>query len=1022
MARCGGERMVDELRDVLDDFAFRAKRLAAPLLQPFGRASEAVALDGAEIDGLRRIRAALRAAEERVVTDDFVRLWLRELEDLERMAEDVLEELEFEALRASRLERFKLQLLRSSAGKRKRELSSLFSSSPDRLNRKIGKIMERYNDLARDRDALRLRSSDGERRREPSPLTPTSCLTKCSLHEESGTRSRSLSCSYLMNITARVSYSVVPIVGAAGVGKTSLVQHIYNDEALRSKFDMKMWVWVCQEFDVLKLTRKLAEEATESPCGFAEMNQLHRIIAKRLEGKRFLLVLDDVWDESLVRWTSLLVPLKSAAPGSRIVVTTRSAKVARMMAFKIHQLGYLTDTTCWSVCRDAALQDRDPSKSVAAKCKGLPLAANAAGSVLSIAIDRKHWETVEQSDLWANNEVIDHTLPALLVSYNSLQKPLKHCFSYCSLFPKEYVFRKDKLVRLWLAQGFAAADGESDAEDIACRYFHNLVERFFLQQSPSYDHNEQRYVMHDLYHELAEYVAADEYSRIERFTLSSVNGEARHLSLTPSETHSHEIGEFHASNNKYMNESQYPGLRTLLVVQRTKHYDGRKTSSIQKPSVLFKAFVCLRALDLSNTDMEGLPNSIGELIHLRYLSLENTKIKCLPESISSLFKLHTMNLKCCNYLSELPQGIKFLANLRHLELPRIDNWNVYMPCGISELTNLQTMHTIKFTSDSGSCGIADLVNLDNLRGELCISGIENVSKEQIATEAIMKNKGELRKLVLQWSHNDSMFANDASSVLDSLQPHPALEELIIMGFFGVKFPVWMGSQCSFKLSFLELKDCRNCKELPSLGLLPCLKHLFINSLTSIKHVRWMLSSGDHTSSGDFQSRIAFPTLETLKFTDMESWEHWDETEATDFPCLRHLTILNCSKLTGLPKLLALVDLRIKNCECLLDLPSFPSLQCIKMEGCEVLPFQNPSVQDSQKTWTFLRCAGQILECNVVACTDLTFGQTNVHSSEEEIGNGVIFHIGQDEAVELVSCKPVWVQIGQPEEVEIICID
>lgn len=88
----------------------------------------------------------------------------------------------------------------------------------------------------------------------------------------------------------------------------------------------------------------------------------------------------------------------------------------------------------------------------------------------------------------------------------------------------------------------------------------------------------------------------------------------------------------------------------------------------------------------------------------------------------------------------------------------------------------------------------------------------------------------------------------------------------------------------------------------------------------------------------------------------------------------------------------------------------------------MLPFQNPSVQDSQKTWTFLRCAGQILECNVVACTDLTFGQTNVHSSEEEIGNGVIFHIGQDEAVELVSCKPVWVQIGQPEEVEIICID
>ncbi|KAL5213775.1 hypothetical protein ABZP36_002927 [Zizania latifolia] len=114
--------------------------------------------------------------------------------------------------------------------------------------------------------------------------------------------------------------------------------------------------------------------------------------------------------------------------------------------------------------------------------------------------------------------------------------------------------------------------------------------------------------------------------------------------------------------------------------------------------------------------MEGFPNSIRELIHLSYFSLENTKIKCLPESISCLFKLHTMNLKCCNCLGELPQGIKFLANLRHLELPCINNWNVYIPCGIAELANLQTMHMIKFTSDSSSCGIADLVILDNLRG------------------------------------------------------------------------------------------------------------------------------------------------------------------------------------------------------------------------------------------------------------------------------------------------------------------
>lgn len=1080
---CRGERLVDDLRDFLDDFAFRAKRLAAPLLQPFGPSSEPSAVGDGELDRLKsklkRIRATLRAAEDRVVTDDFVALWLRELRDLEHAAEDVLEELEFEALRAARLELFKAQLLRSSAGKRKREISLMFPSSPDRLKCKIDKIMERYNEIARDRDALRLRSSDGERRQEVSPITPTSCLMKCRLHGRERDKRRVTELLLSDEANCCSVYSVVPVVGPAGVGKTSLVQHIYNEEAISSKFDIKMWVWVCQEFDVLKLTRKLAEEATVSPCGFAEVNQMHRVITNRLKGKRFLLVLDDVWDESGDHWASLQVPLKCAAPGSKIMVTTRSTKVAKAMASKIHQLGYLSDNNCWSVCQDAALRGRDPSilddslisigKSIAARCSGLPVAANAVGNVLSSAIDRNHWEAVEQRDLW-NSEVVGQILPALLVSYNSLQKHLKRCFSYCSLFPKEYLFRKDKLVRLWLAQGFVEADRERHAEDIACEYFDDLVEKFFLQRSP---YNEERYVMHDLYHELAEYVSSKEYSRMEKATFCNVDEDARHLSLAPSED-PNEIMQFYALHNQYMKEFHIPGLRTLLVVRKDEPKDDGNTLRINFPSDLLKPFVSLRALDLSNTDIKCLPRSIGELIHLRYLSLENTKIKCLPESISALFKLHTMNLKCCEWLGELPLGIKFLTNLRHLELPSMDNWNVYMPRGIGELTNLQTMHMIKVGSDSGSCGIADLVNLNKLKGELCISGIENVTSAQITPEASIRNKGELRKLILLWSCIDSMFADEASSVLDSLQPHPDLVELIIRGFSGVRFPLWLGDQYMFSLSIVELKDCRNCKKLPSLGRLPCLKHLSINSLTSIKHVGRMFSCYDETSCSDCRSSTSrsFPTLETLKFTNMDSWEQWDETEATDFPCLQHLTIMRCSKLRGLPKVQALQNLRIKNCENLLDLPSFPSLQCIKIEGfcsvshilqlpifshletlelrcnkklisvkkvqnfvtlhssrlkkehkisgCQVLPFQNLSVQDSQKTWTFLRCAGGILECNCnfVACTDLAFGQTNVPPSEAK---DVSFHAGQPEDVELVSCNPVWIQMGQPDEIELVCI-
>ncbi|KAK3144953.1 hypothetical protein QOZ80_4AG0320300 [Eleusine coracana subsp. coracana] len=345
--------LIDDMRNFLGDFALRAKRLAAPLLQPFGPSSEPSTIDDGELDKLKsklkRINATLRDAENLVVSDESAKLWLRELRDLEHAAEDVLEELEFEALRATLLEPFKAQLLRSSAVKNKRKVRSMYSSAPDRLKRKIASNMERYNEIARDRDALRLRSSDGERRQEGSAMMPTSCLMKCHrLHGRELDKRRVVDLLSSDKANCSDVYSVVPVVGPAGVGKTSLVQDIYNDQDFSSKFHTKMWLWVCQELDVLKLTRKLAEEATESPCGFADMNQMHRVITDRLQGKRFLLVLDDVWDGSC--WMSLQVPLKCAAPGSKIIVTTRSCKVAKMMALKIHQLGFLSDTNCWFVC------------------------------------------------------------------------------------------------------------------------------------------------------------------------------------------------------------------------------------------------------------------------------------------------------------------------------------------------------------------------------------------------------------------------------------------------------------------------------------------------------------------------------------------------------------------------------------------------------------------------------------------------------------------------------------------------
>ncbi|WVZ86380.1 LOW QUALITY PROTEIN: hypothetical protein U9M48_033169 [Paspalum notatum var. saurae] len=174
-----------------------------------------------------------------------------------------------------RQQNFKAQLLRSS--KTRAQLDVLLPS-PGRLSRKIAKIME--SGTARsDRDVPRLRrSGDGERRKEARPMTLTGCLVKCWLYSMgrrglgAGQDAGHESSTCLLLLPGESSccgvYSVVPIIpfrcwAAPALGRlVSSVQHIYNDQTDGSEFYIKR---VRQESDVLKLTRKLAEEATQNP-------------------------------------------------------------------------------------------------------------------------------------------------------------------------------------------------------------------------------------------------------------------------------------------------------------------------------------------------------------------------------------------------------------------------------------------------------------------------------------------------------------------------------------------------------------------------------------------------------------------------------------------------------------------------------------------------------------------------------------------------------------------------------------
>ncbi|KAJ3670297.1 hypothetical protein LUZ60_010621 [Juncus effusus] len=920
----------DKLKDAVGAFYYASMKLATPILKKFGSGSKPAPLDEEELEQLKSklegIRALLKEADRLSISDESVKLWLRELRDLECSAEDVLEEIDFESIRSTRLEKFKVELLRNSSGKRKHETGFLFFPSTSSLKLKIEKLLRRYCDVLADRKALRLREGEGVRRSRPLPLLASSSYAKSELLGREKDMNKVTELLLSDDISNGSVYSVIPIVGMAGVGKTALTQHIYQDALVDSKFDLKIWVWVSQEYDVGRVTCKMAQEILKRSCESSETNLLHGKMIEQLKDKRFLLVLDDVWDEDENRWESLMVPLNYGAKGSKIIVTTRSTKVARMMYGKMYHLRCLSDHNSWLVCQQQIFHKPNVNvdhvlfqigKEIAARCRGSPLAAKALGSLLRKSIDEKHWTDVYENPFWREDEVADQIMPALQVSYDNLRMPLKRCFAYCSLFPKNHVFRKDKLVQLWVAQGFVDSGETSSLEYIGSRYFEELVSQCFFQRSPFHHDCEEMFGIHDLYHELAQFVSGKECSRTEGFKMCKVNKLARHSSLVPLEYQSDKLVQFDSC-------SGHNDLRTFLFLGNIDNKsEDNKLYGMKITPDLFLCLGSLRVLDLSNTDLKELPASIGNLIYLRHLGLENTRMECLPESLSGLINLQYINLKHCFNLIELPWGLKLLSNLRCLELPLNMPSCLHVPPGIGKLTNLQKLPLFVVGNDVAESGIEELGSLENLRGELHIFPVSNIPNSKFAEEANMRNKEKLQKLTLQWFDMNNFEFQAPSEILERLRPSQYLEELIIKGFNGNVFPTWLGNHYLSRLTTLELKNCGKTEQLPGLGMLPSLKHLSVQSAREVKHVGREFIGW---------SNGGFLVLETLSFRKMDFWEKWNGVGDADFPSLKYLTINRCSRLTVLPGLHSLCNLRIQHCELLHDLPVLPSLVSLKMEG------------------------------------------------------------------------------------------
>ncbi|KAH0646755.1 hypothetical protein KY290_034392 [Solanum tuberosum] len=642
--------------------------------------------------------------------------------------------------------------------------------------------------------------------------------------------------------------SVLPILGMGGLGKTTLAQMVFNDPRVTEHFDPKIWICVSEDFDEKKLIKAIVESIEGKPLGDdMDLAPLQKKLQDMLNGKRYFLVLDDVWNENQEKWDKIKAVLKVGARGASVLATTRLKRVGSIMGtLQPYELSNLSQEDCWLLFMKRAFENQEKinpnlvaiGKEIVKKSGGVPLAAKTLGGLLRFEEQEREWEHIRDSEIWNLPQDESSILPALRLSYHHLPLDLRQCFAYCAVFPKDTEMKKENLISLWMAHGFLLSKGK-ELEDEGNDVWKKLCLRSFFQDI-EVKNDETYFKMHDLIHDLATSL----------FT-----------------------GSASSNNIREINVKGYPHMMSIGFA---------KVVSSYSPSHLEK-FVSLRVLNLSNLRLEHLPSSIGDLVHLRYLNMSgNGRIRSLPKQLCKLQNLQTLDLHGCWKLCCLPKETSKLGSLRNLLLHGCNELNS-MPPRIGSLTCLKTLGCFAVGRKKSS-QIGELRNL-NLYGSILITHLERVKNDMDAKEANLSAKENLHSLSMRWSwKGPHSYESEEVEVLEALKPHSNLTCLKIYGFRGIRLPDWMNHSVLKNVVSIVILGCENCSCLPPFGELPCLQSLELcNGSAKVEYV----DSGIPT-------RRRFPSLRKLIIYNFDNLKGLLKKEGEEqFPVLEEMEIHWC---------------------------------------------------------------------------------------------------------------------------------